>query len=858
MTRLRSSARQAGVQMGQQSSQLTEQSDQGKERRARLGVQNARQGGETGIDGMLEPHGDSTGDPSTRSSKKGKTKKSRKKQRRDEAEEEEEEEAVDEHSKEEESARTLLELKGSQALADGFGNDDNNIGAAPQANADDQDHLPMIQTADMGYANHGQSQRKQRKERHNKRSKGSRSKHANSSQAEEADVGAPPDQSFTQEESLMPQQPDIGLDDSYNATQPQENFEDYDQAHSQYPPAPTGQGYAAMPVYGENTATHTSSPYGSNGQYIFSSYEPPPETLTESHEQLRRSANGKRKRRKKDQGTADDDTSATALADAASAANALIDPALTGQDGGNWSMGNGNADDSFTAPVDGDVTGSGAEDYDVENVQGGKRRLASENEGTLSRQTQSRKRSRKSRSKKATDDAPDDDGVTDGNAEGDAQPKMPKDRDIFTDSEIAKLKEFMAEYRAEHDLSKHELNEKIQGNARIKKSIGNFWDLVVEVLPYRDRASVMKVCRRRFHNFPKRGKWTHEEDQRLAVAEMEHPKRWKKIGEIMDRMPEDCRDRWRNYVKCGNKRKTDIWTEPEIESLRQAVKECKDALRDQKRQTGKSNITRRGSFTDEQDEDDLLSWGVISEKMHGARSRLQCMYKWKKIKGAEAKRVEQETRLAERVAAGTADQDEVVDSADLSRKPTWRTKRAEANAAKMLTGDLYHLLHSIKTSGTYEETNIPWRVIGSPAFRKAWTTSDRQVAFRNLKETVPYHEQKTLQDNVAWLLNYIETHQMGLLHQFHEHPPVERKTKRRSSKKAQLSEDVVGPDEDGADTYDHSTFQDVGVIDPALGGHGDAISGPYIMARNHPGLETGLETEVDPEMARQVHLLRHA
>lgn len=176
---------------------------------------------------------------------------------------------------------------------------------------------------------------------------------------------------------------------------------------------------------------------------------------------------------------------------------------------------------------------------------------------------------------------------------------------LFLSEEKAIMNSFIERYCQLNHLTREDICRRVWLTDRQKD---NFWDSVTKVMPYRSRASVYKHMRRLYHVFPSRAKWTKEEDSMLAKLAYENHPNWKQIGEAMNRMPEDCRDRWRNYIKCGENRANNKWSSQEEQTLRNVVMEM---LAD--------NVSG------------TLNWTKVSERMDGIRSRIQCRYKWNKL-----------------------------------------------------------------------------------------------------------------------------------------------------------------------------------------------------------------------------------
>jgi hypothetical protein len=178
------------------------------------------------------------------------------------------------------------------------------------------------------------------------------------------------------------------------------------------------------------------------------------------------------------------------------------------------------------------------------------------------------------------------------------------------------------EYCKVHSMSMDELKDRVWGNTRKKDE---FWDTICNSVPSRSRASVYKHVRRSCHIFEQRAKWTPEEDAELASLVAEKGNKWKEIGDALGRMGEDCRDRYRNYVKCGNNRGTDRWSEVEETLLRNTVEQHKEETRQIFLQEGKELPPP------EEEDAVLINWTIVSDKMENKRSRIQCRYKWKKM-----------------------------------------------------------------------------------------------------------------------------------------------------------------------------------------------------------------------------------
>ncbi|KAG5419922.1 hypothetical protein I9W82_001802 [Candida metapsilosis] len=183
----------------------------------------------------------------------------------------------------------------------------------------------------------------------------------------------------------------------------------------------------------------------------------------------------------------------------------------------------------------------------------------------------------------------------------------------FTDQEDAIIDYYLAGFCHFKKWDRNDLCNRIWTNDRTKDK---FWKKVCKAIPYRSQSSIYKHIRRRYHIFDVRAKWNPEDDEKLKNLAVTHESQWKTIGEILGRMPEDCRDRWRNYLKCGSGRTLQKWTSEEEAKLVDVVNEMLHSLRSQEDKAG-------DSFN--------INWTVVSERMNGTRSRIQCRYKWTQL-----------------------------------------------------------------------------------------------------------------------------------------------------------------------------------------------------------------------------------
>jgi len=142
-------------------------------------------------------------------------------------------------------------------------------------------------------------------------------------------------------------------------------------------------------------------------------------------------------------------------------------------------------------------------------------------------------------------------------------------------------------------------------------------------LPCRTKAAVRKFCQRRYHAYEK-GKWTEEQDALLRKAYAEHPDKWAVISDFVDRIPNDCRDRYRNIVQYGENLVNGPWSQEEEERLMTTVEASIDLIK--KKSKNDAALVNDRALLEE-----MVSWNAVAAKIDG-RSRKRCLEKWQQLK----------------------------------------------------------------------------------------------------------------------------------------------------------------------------------------------------------------------------------
>ncbi|TGO56653.1 hypothetical protein BCON_0075g00440 [Botryotinia convoluta] len=301
----------------------------------------------------------------------------------------------------------------------------------------------------------------------------------------------------------------------------------------------------------------------------------------------------------------------------------------------------------------------------------------------------------------------------------------------LNEDETRRIADAVELYRVDNDLEQHALNTIIQNNALNDGK--KFWDFMTEEVPDVAKRNLQSWCRRNFHNYAARGVWTPEQDEELMELFKTMPKKWSLIGARLNRLPDDCRDRWRNYLSVTNL-ELGPWKLEEEHQLKDAVKKCIDLVREDRR--------REGLLTPEEENDDTyhehdISWMKVSELMDLSRSHLQCYRKWKSIKNRE--RATTDDLVAERIVISNS----------------WKNLKSYQEATKTLAGEKLQFLKAIRDSKAGAESKIDWKAIDEKLDRNH-DAMEMRICLRGLVHNITTHANKTLQENVQLLIEAYE------------------------------------------------------------------------------------------------------
>lgn len=252
------------------------------------------------------------------------------------------------------------------------------------------------------------------------------------------------------------------------------------------------------------------------------------------------------------------------------------------------------------------------------------------------------------------------------------------------------------------------------------------WVRIFAECPDRHRQKLINITRKKFHNFVARGTWTAEQDAELNELISVHGTKWSKIAALINRHPEDLRDRYRNYLVCGPYQRKDAWDEAEEARLTQYVIDAMEAI-DELRGSEPNHHLLTRSY------EELIDWQNISERMDRTRSRLQCITKWKSLNV----RVNGKDKLL---------------SGEPDAQISFRLEKARRQLSAMPDEEKYRLVLAIQGTAVGRDKKIPWQRLVDKHYRNQWHRTTQMLLWRRLRQTVPGWETMTTRDCAQHLI----------------------------------------------------------------------------------------------------------
>jgi hypothetical protein len=365
-----------------------------------------------------------------------------------------------------------------------------------------------------------------------------------------------------------------------------------------------------------------------------------------------------------------------------------------------------------------------------------KRRLpvdVPDEEGEATSSAPKPKRQRKAKKVKRDSGDEDNDGEGDttlGGGLGDDQYL----RGPLTPEEFAILDKVVEDFRKEHDMTQYQLNELLTQNPR-DQFPGELWARLTEACTTRKRQKIINTCRQRFHNFVARGTWTAEQDDELMEQIKLHGQKWSVIGKEINRHQKDVRDRWRNYLVCRGKANESNWSTEEESRFLDIVLEALRIFDAERKAHPDSDIFEKK--TNEQ----LVDWGVVSERMGHSRTRLQCQEKWRRLRAAD--------KLDERFAAQLPDW--------IPYGASWRHEKACKELRQFTHADKFKLVCAVSEADVRSDAKIPWaKVEERMGLKGKIERVTPMIMWSRLRAAVPDQENKTTTECAEYLVEMYE------------------------------------------------------------------------------------------------------
>lgn len=283
--------------------------------------------------------------------------------------------------------------------------------------------------------------------------------------------------------------------------------------------------------------------------------------------------------------------------------------------------------------------------------------------------------------------------------------------------EVEALQGAVESFLQAENLSTEEFKDLVHGTPanwrkdhRFRGCWTRLWPLLMAACPRRNRKSIQTKTRLLYNSWVGRGAWTPEQEKELVELVKKYTTstgaEWTKIGRIINRYGEDCREHWRNKMICGPERNVDYWTEEEEQMLYEAVQKAVTKI---KGDMDLAEIRDKGVSK-------VVDWIRIgTEGMNGRRDRLQCSKKWAQF----LQRGLVHDDIATVMLAGE----------------TWRLVRKDLKEIK--ADDKYKIVKAIADSNVVLDSRIPWEKIEVDILNNRFQRKSLTMAWKSLRKGVP-------------------------------------------------------------------------------------------------------------------------
>jgi hypothetical protein len=194
----------------------------------------------------------------------------------------------------------------------------------------------------------------------------------------------------------------------------------------------------------------------------------------------------------------------------------------------------------------------------------------------------------------------------------------------FSESEIRKLQQFMADYCDEHGIDETVFRQMMTDSSRRGRNATWSWPGVTkfeflnayyDVLPHRAHKSMQRYKERNFQNLDHKREWTEEDDTLLIDLVNELGPKWIEIGLRLNRTQDSVTQRYKKKLKDRDVVRYGTWSSYEDEMLAKVIEEIKDEL----------------GLAKTSDTDEKISWVEVSKRIGGIRTAHQCSTHWHRV-----------------------------------------------------------------------------------------------------------------------------------------------------------------------------------------------------------------------------------